>query len=166
MIVLTLADRGCHVVSTTNLLGESSIVVWIFTHPPQTLPYVGRVTLWIERILDSTMLEYWLAKPKIPGSPPLPRPLALSSASLKPILCDGGREGERCGVASQPTKVSFCANKNRWITETVDGASYWTELRESDNPSLESENTRCDQLVGTCWNLLSCSPSGNIRACY
>nr|CAD7195211.1 unnamed protein product [Timema douglasi] len=25
---------------------------------------------------------------------------------------------------------------------------------------------RCDQLVGTCWNLLSCSPSGCIRACY
>nr|CAD7199958.1 unnamed protein product [Timema douglasi] len=32
-----------------------------------------------------------------------------------------------------------------------------------DNPSLESETTRCDQLVGTCWNLLSCSPSGSQR---
>nr|CAD7441641.1 unnamed protein product [Timema bartmani] len=30
------------------------------------------------------------------------------------------------GVASQPTKVSFRSNKNRWITETVDGASYRT----------------------------------------
>nr|CAD7396086.1 unnamed protein product [Timema cristinae] len=50
--------------------------------------------------------------------------LALSSASLKPILWDGVREGERHGVASQPIKVSFRANKNRWITETVDGASY------------------------------------------
>nr|CAD7461014.1 unnamed protein product [Timema tahoe] len=29
------------------------------------------------------------------------------------------QEGERRGVASQPTKVSFRANKNRWITETV-----------------------------------------------
>nr|CAD7593710.1 unnamed protein product [Timema genevievae] len=58
------------------------------------------------------------------------RPLALSSASLKPILWDGGREGERRGVASQPTKVSFRANKNRWITETVDGASYRTDLAE------------------------------------
>nr|CAD7461709.1 unnamed protein product [Timema tahoe] len=55
------------------------------------------------------------------------RPLALSSASLKPILWDGGREGERRGVASQPTKVAFRANKNRWITETVDGASYRTD---------------------------------------
>nr|CAD7412754.1 unnamed protein product [Timema poppensis] len=45
------------------------------------------------------------------------------SASLKPILWDGGREGD---VASQPTKVSFRANKNRLITETVDGASYQT----------------------------------------
>nr|CAD7413759.1 unnamed protein product [Timema poppensis] len=45
-------------------------------------------------------------------------PVALSSASLKPILWDGGREGERSGVASQPTKVSFRTNKNRWITET------------------------------------------------
>nr|CAD7589358.1 unnamed protein product [Timema genevievae] len=51
-------------------------------------------------------------------------PLALSSGSLKPILWDGGREGERCGVASQPTKVSLRTNKNGWITETVDGASY------------------------------------------
>nr|CAD7397051.1 unnamed protein product [Timema cristinae] len=44
-------------------------------------------------------------------------PLALSSASLKLVLWDGGLEGERHGVASQPTKVSFRANKNRWITE-------------------------------------------------
>nr|CAD7406467.1 unnamed protein product [Timema poppensis] len=58
------------------------------------------------------------------------RPLALSSESLKLILWDGGREGERHGVASQPTKVSFRANKNRWITETVDGASYRTGLAE------------------------------------
>nr|CAD7261374.1 unnamed protein product [Timema shepardi] len=50
-----------------------------------------------------------------------------SSASLKSILWDGGREGERRGVASQPTKVSFRANKNRWITETVDGSSYRTD---------------------------------------
>nr|CAD7569557.1 unnamed protein product [Timema californicum] len=35
--------------------------------------------------------------------------------------CPYYNEGERCGVASQPTKVSFRANKNRWITETVDG---------------------------------------------
>ncbi|CAG2056475.1 unnamed protein product [Timema podura] len=54
------------------------------------------------------------------------RPLALLSASLKPILW----EGKRRGVASQPTKVSFCANKNRWITEIVDGASYQTSLAE------------------------------------
>nr|CAD7588401.1 unnamed protein product [Timema genevievae] len=54
------------------------------------------------------------------------RLFALSSTSLKPILWDGGWEGERRGVASQPTKVSFRANKNRWITETVDGASYRT----------------------------------------
>nr|CAD7258865.1 unnamed protein product [Timema shepardi] len=54
------------------------------------------------------------------------RPLALSSASLKPILWEGGLEGERRGATSQPTKVSFRANKNRWITETVDGASYRT----------------------------------------
>nr|CAD7407428.1 unnamed protein product [Timema poppensis] len=54
------------------------------------------------------------------------RPLDLSSASLKPILRGGGREGERRGVVSQPTKIFFRANKNRWITETVDGASYRT----------------------------------------
>nr|CAD7257700.1 unnamed protein product [Timema shepardi] len=56
--------------------------------------------------------------------------LALTSASLKPILWDSEREGERGGVASQPTNVSFRANKNRWITETVDGASYRTGFSE------------------------------------
>nr|CAD7427794.1 unnamed protein product [Timema monikensis] len=50
---------------------------------------------------------------------------------------DGGWEGERRGVASQPTRVSFRANKNRWITETVDGASYRTERRpEKPAPAL------------------------------
>nr|CAD7424805.1 unnamed protein product [Timema monikensis] len=58
------------------------------------------------------------------------RSLALLTACLKPILWDGGREGERCVVASQPTKVSFRVNKNRWIKETVDGASYQTGLVE------------------------------------
>nr|CAD7396367.1 unnamed protein product [Timema cristinae] len=54
----------------------------------------------------------------------------LLSEILKPILWDGWREGEKWGVASQPTKVTFRANKNRWITETVDGASYQTGLAE------------------------------------
>nr|CAD7592658.1 unnamed protein product [Timema genevievae] len=38
-----------------------------------------------------------------------------------------------------------------------------------DNPSVNYlKTTRCDQLVGvgTCWNLLSYTPSGCIRACY
>nr|CAD7393815.1 unnamed protein product [Timema cristinae] len=37
------------------------------------------------------------------------------------------KEGERRGVTSQPTQVSSHANKNKWITETVKGASYRTE---------------------------------------
>nr|CAD7261119.1 unnamed protein product [Timema shepardi] len=61
------------------------------------------------------------------------RPLALSSASLKPILGDDGRKGERRGTALQPTKVSFRANKNRWITETADGTSYRTVQLQSDS---------------------------------
>nr|CAD7410266.1 unnamed protein product [Timema cristinae] len=40
------------------------------------------------------------------------------------------------------------------------------KFAKCDNPSLESKTTRCDQLVSTCWNLLSCSLSGCIRACY
>nr|CAD7204875.1 unnamed protein product [Timema douglasi] len=52
-------------------------------------------------------------------------------------LRDCGWEGERRGVASQPIKVSFHANKNRWITETIDGASYRTERRpEKPAPAL------------------------------
>nr|CAD7202249.1 unnamed protein product [Timema douglasi] len=43
-------------------------------------------------------------------------------------------KGERRGVAwprpTQPTKVPLRTNKNRWITETVDGASYRTGLAE------------------------------------
>ncbi|CAG2055322.1 unnamed protein product, partial [Timema podura] len=41
----------------------------------------------------------------------------------------GGRS-ERRGAVSQSTEVSFCANKNRWITETVDGANYRTCIAE------------------------------------
>nr|CAD7410645.1 unnamed protein product [Timema cristinae] len=57
---------------------------------------------------------------------------ALLSASLKPILWDGGREVERRGGASQPTKICFRANKNSWITDTLDGASYQTGLVENN----------------------------------
>ncbi|CAG2054188.1 unnamed protein product [Timema podura] len=53
-------------------------------------------------------------------------PLALSIASLKLILWDGEWEGERRSVDSQPTKVSFRVNKNRFITENIDVASYRT----------------------------------------
>nr|CAD7442754.1 unnamed protein product [Timema bartmani] len=70
------------------------------------------------------------------------KPLASLSASLKPILWDGGWEGERCGVASQPTKVSFRANKNRWIMEIVDSASYRTA---SPSSSGGRGNVRCQQ---------------------
>nr|CAD7427698.1 unnamed protein product [Timema monikensis] len=50
---------------------------------------------------------------------------------------DGGREGESLGVAPQLTKVSFRANNIRWITDTVDGAGYQTDLqRRSDIPDL------------------------------
>nr|CAD7573467.1 unnamed protein product [Timema californicum] len=81
------------------------------------------------------------------GSTETMRPLAPSSASLKPILRDGGREGKRRGVASQPSKVSFRANKNRRIKENVDGASYRTGLlcldiylvRESGEFALEED---------------------------
>ncbi|CAG2057230.1 unnamed protein product [Timema podura] len=52
------------------------------------------------------------------------RPLALSSASLKPILWDGGRDGERRAMTSQPTQVSFHTNKKRWITETTKDGAY------------------------------------------
>ncbi|CAG2053561.1 unnamed protein product [Timema podura] len=40
------------------------------------------------------------------------------------------RKGERRGVASQATIVYFRANKNRWITGIIDGASYLTGLAE------------------------------------
>nr|CAD7400191.1 unnamed protein product [Timema poppensis] len=42
----------------------------------------------------------------------------------------GGREGEGHCVTSQPTKVSFRANQNKRITETVDGVGYRTGLAE------------------------------------
>nr|CAD7196453.1 unnamed protein product [Timema douglasi] len=64
-------------------------------------------------------------------------PLALSSASLKPILWDIGWEGERRDEASQPTKVSFRTKKNRCITETVDGASYRTGLAEKSYEKVD-----------------------------
>nr|CAD7405180.1 unnamed protein product [Timema cristinae] len=58
---------------------------------------------------------------------PLDRQLANALVVLSPTIedgeievriSDGERKGERRGVALQPTKVSFRANENRWITET------------------------------------------------
>nr|CAD7590134.1 unnamed protein product [Timema genevievae] len=43
-------------------------------------------------------------------------------------------------------------------------SSKFLEMRQP--VCLESETTCCDQLVGTCWNLLSCSPSGSIIAIF
>nr|CAD7589850.1 unnamed protein product [Timema genevievae] len=60
-------------------------------------------------------------------------PCCMKSASLKHILWDDEREGERRGVASQPNKVSFCANKNRWFKETVD--VHTTEIQTSISPT-------------------------------
>nr|CAD7592281.1 unnamed protein product [Timema genevievae] len=60
------------------------------------------------------------------GSPAQHKTSALAIYAIE----EGEREGERRGVGSQPTKVSFRTNKNRWITETVDGASYRTGLAE------------------------------------
>nr|CAD7427635.1 unnamed protein product [Timema monikensis] len=52
------------------------------------------------------------------------------------------QEGERHGgVVSQLTKVSFRTNKNRWITEIVDGASYRTGvLNDNDIPNISVDN--------------------------
>nr|CAD7393728.1 unnamed protein product [Timema cristinae] len=83
---------------------------------------------------------------------------ALSNARLKPILWDGGREGERCGVASQPTKVYFRANKNRWNTETVDGASYQSRKYQLARHQLllGGGEKRCESLPAT-------MPSGHLQ---
>ncbi|CAG2062672.1 unnamed protein product [Timema podura] len=72
------------------------------------------------------------------------------------------QEGERRGMASQPTKVSFRTNKNRWITETVAGASYRTDLAEKSYVwkcqfSLErlmlSKFTNVEQLLCLCMHI-------------
>nr|CAD7195022.1 unnamed protein product [Timema douglasi] len=64
--------------------------------------------------------------------------LALSSASLKTILWDGGWEGEGLGVASQPTQVSFRAYKNRRIPETfkeLQGRRHKGAVHYKQNPA-------------------------------
>nr|CAD7452349.1 unnamed protein product [Timema tahoe] len=75
---------------------------------------------------------------RIPGPPALPfigNTIELNVEHDGKVLSRTARgarggKGERRGVASQPTKVSFRVNKNRWISETVDGASYRTGLAE------------------------------------
>nr|CAD7578714.1 unnamed protein product [Timema californicum] len=51
-----------------------------------------------------------------------------SIATLVKEMVGGRVKG--VAMASQPTKVSFHANKNTWITETVDGANYRTGLAD------------------------------------
>nr|CAD7585590.1 unnamed protein product [Timema genevievae] len=70
-------------------------------------------------------------------------PLALSMASLKPILWDVGREGERRGVTSQPTKVSFRANKNGKI---IQGGRLERELHYTE-AALGEADASTHQLV-------------------
>nr|CAD7401486.1 unnamed protein product [Timema poppensis] len=95
-------------------------------HSQAISPVLGKSAMKIEVISDD------LVSPRL-------TPLALSIASLKLIWWDGGREGERCGVASQATKVSFRANKNIWIMEAVDVASYRTEVI-TDSRSASSKD--------------------------
>nr|CAD7427052.1 unnamed protein product [Timema monikensis] len=58
---------------------------------------------------------------------------------LKPFFSTG--EGESRGVASLPTKVSFRANKNRWIAGTIDDASYRTGLAEKSYETEEADDS-------------------------
>nr|CAD7439562.1 unnamed protein product [Timema bartmani] len=81
-------------------------------------------------MFEFTEVRYLLSRVYRMRETEIEKPLALSSSSIKLILWDGGWEGERRGTASQPTKISFRVNKNRWVTETVDGACYRTGLAE------------------------------------
>nr|CAD7414715.1 unnamed protein product [Timema cristinae] len=85
------------------------------------------------------------------------------SGPLKPISWDGVWESERRGVASQPTKVSFRANKNRYITETVDGASYRTGLAEK--PYVWKHQFSREQVVITSVSH-NCRPHDLVYAAY
>nr|CAD7200318.1 unnamed protein product [Timema douglasi] len=62
------------------------------------------------------------------------------------------KKGERRGVDSQPAKVSFRANKNRWITENVDGASYRTGLVEKsyfgNSSFIENDQSQDFRFIG------------------
>nr|CAD7264100.1 unnamed protein product [Timema shepardi] len=123
-------------------------------------------------IAISNMLFNRTIGPKSAGKGSVSRPLALSSASLKPILWDDRREGGRCGVASQPTKVSFRANKNRWIMETVDDNSgrFFTDSLASapslspsaSAPSLLPPSASAPSLLPTSSSTPSLSPSASL----
>nr|CAD7585944.1 unnamed protein product [Timema genevievae] len=60
-----------------------------------------------------------------------------NSDDIDNCTTDGGVEGERHGVASQPTKVSF--RENRGIKEIIDGANYQTGHTFGNISLLENE---------------------------
>nr|CAD7456645.1 unnamed protein product [Timema tahoe] len=127
-----------------NMLHPSKKIIWKqLTKIPKMLQ--GEMMLTKEETIVVALLKSKLVSVIL-------RPLALSSASLKPILWDGGQEGERQGVASQQTKVSFRANKNRWITESVAGASYQTARLIDCYPvkKLEATNKKRDNVDLQC----------------
>ncbi|CAG2059985.1 unnamed protein product, partial [Timema podura] len=83
---------------------------------------VGSATEFPAAIIPIFLLDRWGRRWMTFGSMLLGGVFCFIAASVP------GREGERRGVASQPTKVSFRANKNRWITENVYGVSYRTGM--------------------------------------
>nr|CAD7447727.1 unnamed protein product [Timema bartmani] len=128
-VILNLDSRGT---SCEVKLEASGIKVEVQLH--DILPLAGKTCfpLSISNGLQKTMLAN-ISDNKQRGL------VALSNESLKPILWDGEQEGEMHVMASKPTKVSFRANKNRWITETVDSASYRTDSESA--VSLDSSDS-------------------------
>ncbi|CAG2057602.1 unnamed protein product [Timema podura] len=97
--------------------------------------------------------------------------LTLYKQLLRPILDYAGL-GITSSTLGGATDVPKPCSDKREVTNVV-----WEALTQPpidnfaicDNPSVNYlKTTRCDQLVGvgTCWNLLSYTPSGCIRACY
>nr|CAD7256190.1 unnamed protein product [Timema shepardi] len=117
------------------------------------LPVIGRLVNCESSALAHTVTEaenHPLSPLTLVDLPFLIRQCIFYKTATPQFICWGTTSSTLVGAIDVPKSCS----EKRDVT---------TNFAKRDNPTFYLRTTRCDQLVGTCWKLLSCSPSGSIR---